>query len=94
MKEKLIKSGDRTVVVSKFGDFKEILNRLPNREASFALDLIGVLAGSDVGAKLPPNAIVGRAFEISRLAHLHIKKMRMDTPFPFAKVFPDDQQDA
>ena len=88
-KKKLIKNGDRTIVVSPYGEFSEIKNRLPNSEAGFALDLI-LNDKSDRSA----GAVVARAFMISKLAFEHIKKSRMDTPFPFAKVYGDDSSDA
>lgn len=87
--KKMIKNGDRTLVVSSFGEIQEIRNRLPSQEAAFAMDLIMADKSDRV-----PGAVVSRAFEISRLAHLHIKQFRMDMPFPFAKVYGDDKQDA
>lgn len=88
-KKKLIKAGDRTLTTNGFGDLQEIRNRIMNQEAAFALDLI-MNDKSDRSA----GAVVARAFSISKLAFEHIKKSRMDTPFPFAKVYGDDSPDA
>lgn len=88
-KNKLIKNGDRTIVVSPYGGFSEIKNRSPNSEAGFALDLI-----LNDESDRPAGAVVARAFSIAKLAFEHIKKNRMDTPFPFAKVYGDDSSDA
>lgn len=88
-KKKLIKTGDRTITVNRLGDVGEIRNRVLNTEAGFALDLI-LNDKSDRSA----GAVVARAFGISKLAFEHIKKNRMDTPFPFAKVYGDDSSDA
>ena len=82
---KLTKAGDRTIVSTGFGIEAEIKNRFLNGEAAFAMDLIM----ADKSA-LPPGAVVERAFAIARLTFDHIKANRMDMPFPFAKVFPDD----
>ena len=32
------------------------------------------------------------AFDIAKLSYQHIKDNRLDVPFPFAKVYPDDQE--
>lgn len=84
-KKKLIKMGDRTLSVSQYGELNEFRNRIPNTEAAFAMDLI--MADQSGNAS---GAIVERAFKVARLTFAHIKANRMDTPFPFAKVFPDD----
>lgn len=89
-KKKLIKTGDRTITVNRLGDVGEIRNRVLNTEAGFALDLIMNDKSDDRSA----GAVVARAFSISKLAFEHIKKSRMDTPFPFAKVYGDDSSDA
>ena len=95
-KKKLIKAGDRTIVLRNYGEMTEINNRIPSGEAAFALDLIarwGMVAGNHKdGPPLPPGAVVERAFDIAKLAYQHIKDNRMDVPFPFAKVYPDDQE--
>ena len=85
-KKKLIKNGDRTIVVRQYGDVQEVRNRLPSNEAEFALDLI--MSGGMASEK-PPGAVVERAFDISRLTYAHIKANKMDTPFPFEKVYGD-----
>lgn len=85
----LIKAGDRTLTKNGFGDVTEIRNRILNQEAGFALDLI-MSDKSDRSA----GAVVDRAFRISKMAFEHIKANRMDVPFPFAKVYPDDNADA
>ena len=84
-KKKLIKTGDRTIVVSQYGDLQEVKNRVPNSEAGFAMDLI-----LNNKIDLPPGAVVERAFEIARLTYKHIKDYRMDLPFPFKKVYGDE----
>lgn len=88
-KKTLIKAGDRTITTNGFGEMTEIRNRILNQEAGFALDLI-------MGDKSdrPAGAVVVRAFSIAKLAFAHIKAQRMDVPFPFAKVYPDDNADA
>jgi hypothetical protein len=44
------------------------------------------------GPALPPGAVVERAFDIAKAAFQHIKDNRMDVPFPFGKVYPDDKE--
>ena len=83
-KKKLIKNGDRTIVVSQYGDIQEVKNRIPSHEAGFAMDMI-----LNDKSELPPGAVVERAFDIARLTFHHIKANRMDTPFPFSKVYLD-----
>lgn len=90
-KSKLIKSGDRTIVLRKYGEAEEVRNRILNEEAAFAMSLI---ERSMVGPILPAGAAVERAFNISKLAFQHIKENRMDTPFPFSKVYLDVDGDA
>jgi len=87
-KRKLIKSGDRTIVVGSFGEFMEVANRVPNTEANLAVKII--LADRSERA---PGAVVERAFSIAKLTMQHIKDNRMDIPFPFTKVYADDDQD-
>lgn len=92
-KNKLIENGDRTIVVKAYGEIQEIKNRQPSQEAWFAMDLIlhyGMVAmqGKD-GPVSPPGAVVERAFDIARLTFAHIKENRMDTQFPFKKVYGD-----
>ena len=60
------------------------------------MDLIarwGMLAHNHKdGLAMPAGAVVERAFDIAKLTFQHIKANRMDVPFPFAKVYPDDQE--
>ncbi len=84
-KKKLIKVGDRTLTISNYGDPTEVRNRILNDEAAFAMDLIMADRSDRV-----PGAVVERAFAISKAAYAHVKANRMDTPFPFAKVYPDE----
>lgn len=95
-KKKLIKAGDRTITVTGYGEIGEIKNRIPSEEAQFAMGLIdrwGMVSGnSKDGPALPPGAVVDRAFSIARLTFQHIKEYRMDTPFPFVKVFGDAEK--
>ena len=88
-KKKLIKSGDRTHVVTPYGEITSIVNRVPNEEANFAMTMIEKWAlGVGRGEVLmKPEEAVERAFKIARLTFQHIKDNRMDTPFPFAKVY-------
>ena len=88
-KKKLIKAGSRTIVVDKYGNGDEVKNRLLSDEASLALELI---CRWGVDFAMPPGAVVEQAFDIAKLAYMHIKDNRMDVPFPFAKVYPDDQE--
>lgn len=88
MAKKLVKAGTRTLVVNQYGEYSEVRNRLPNDEASYAMDLI-MHDQSD----RPAGAVVERAFDIARLTFAHIKAHRMDTPFPFSKVYGDDGND-
>lgn len=81
---KLIKNGDQTIVASQYGDTTAIKNRVPSLEAAFAMDLI-----LNDKSNTPPGAVVERAFDIARLTFQHIKQNRMDTPFPFKKVYGD-----
>ncbi len=88
MAKKVIKNGDNSIVVGEFGDLKyELRNRTVNAEAGFACDIILKLSTSD----MKPGAVVEHAFEVARLTFEHIKANKMDTPFPFKKVFGDDQ---
>ncbi len=95
-KKKLIKAGDRTILVERWGDGAEIKNRLRSDEAIFAMSMIerwGMVATHQKeGPALPAGAVVERAFNIAKLTFQHIKENRMDVPFPFAKVYPDDQE--
>ena len=98
-KKRLIKAGDLTILVDRYGDHSaDINNRLLSEEATFALGLIdrwGMVAGNHKdGPALPAGAVVERAFDIAKLAYMHIKDNRMDVPFPFAKVYPDDQENS
>ena len=92
-KKRLIKNGERTIIASQYGDIQEVKNRLPNQEAYFAMDLIKsygmVTMLAKDGPVSPPGAVVERAFDIARLTFEHIKQNRMDTPFPFRKVYGD-----
>jgi hypothetical protein len=96
-KKTLIRAGDRTILVNRYGDGAEIKNRLLSDEASLAVELIYRWGMETIhhneGPILPPSAVVERAFEIAKLTFQHIKVNRMDVPFPFAKVYPDDQKD-
>ena len=86
----LIKNGDSTLVVDTFDEhFVAVKNRTPSMEAGFAMVLIERLCNA---TDIPPGAVVERAFDIARLTYKHIKDNRMDAPFPFAKVYPDDQE--
>lgn len=95
-KKKLIKAGDRTIVVNAYGEMTEFQNRIPSGEAAFALDLIArwgmVAQHNKSGPVLPAGAVVERAFDIAKVAFQHIKDNRMDVPFPFAKVYPNDKE--
>lgn len=84
--KKLIKVGDRTILAD---GSMEIKNRLLSKEAELALELI-CRWGMDTA--MPPGAVVERAFDIAKLSYQHIKDNRLDVPFPFAKVYPDDQE--
>lgn len=83
--KKFVKTGDRMIVVGRGGIELEVKNRVPSEEAKFAMDLILASVNSDK----PSGAVVERAFDIARLTFAHIKSNRMDTPFPFAKVYGD-----
>ena len=87
-KRKLVKSGDRTIVVGSFGEFMEVKNRVPSVEAILAMEII--IADS---AERSPGAVVERAFTIAKLTMQHIKDNKMDAPFPFTKVYLDVDQD-
>ena len=95
-KKTLIKAGDRTILFERWGNGAEIKNRILNDEALLAMDLIarwGMLAHNHKdGLAMPAGAVVGRAFDIAKLTFQHIKANRMDVPFPFAKVYPDDKE--
>lgn len=95
-KKKLIKSGDRTIVVGSFGEFAEVNNRIPNHEAHFAMSMIEKWAlGVGKGEILmKPEEAVERAFHIAALTFQTIKDRGMDTPFPFKKVYGDDDQNS
>lgn len=92
-KKRLIKAGDRTILADGSAEIK---NRLLNDEAALALELIcrwGMVAQHTKDSPvLPAGAVVERAFDIAKLTYQHIKTNRLDTPFPFAKVYPDDQE--
>lgn len=94
--KKFIKSGDRTIVVDSHRGVSEIRNRMPNEEAVFAMGLIDkwamVATQGHNGPAMKPGQVVDRAFEIARLTFQHIKEYRMDTPFPFAKVYGDAEK--
>jgi hypothetical protein len=94
VKQKLIKSGDRTFVVDSYKGVSEIANRMPSAEAQFAMGLIDKWAmvatqGQNGGDSKPmkPEEAVERAFYIAYLTFKHIKEYRMDAPFPFEKVY-------
>lgn len=90
MANKVIKSGDKSLVVDQYGDLKhELRNRTVNAEAGLALDIILQLSNS--GTTMKPGAVVEHAFEVARLALAHIRANKMDTPFPFKRVFGDEQ---
>lgn len=95
-KKKLIKAGDRTIVLSKYDEMGEVQNRILSGEAVLAMDLIArwgmITQNHKDGPILPAGAVVERAFDIAKLTFQHIKDNRMDVPFPFAKVYPDDQE--
>ena len=89
MARKIIKNGDNSIVVGEFGGIRhELRNRTVNTEAGFACDIILKLSTSNSGMK--PGAVVEHAFEVARLTFEHIKANRMDSPFPFRKVFGDE----
>jgi len=96
VKQKLIKSGDRTVVVDQHNGVNEIRNRMPNEEAQFAMGLIDkwamVATQGQNGQIMKAGEVVDRAFDIARLTFAHIKEYRMDAPFPFAKVYGDAKE--
>jgi hypothetical protein len=91
MKMKMIKSGDRTIVVDVRGQMSEITNLCISEEASFAkgmIDKYGMVAMKDSsGPLMTPHEVVDRAFEIARLTFEHIRVYDMDSPFPFNEVF-------
>lgn len=90
MANKIIKNGDNSIVVGESGGIRhEMRNRTVNFEAGFACDIILNLSTNNSGMK--PGAVVEHAFEVARLTFAHIKANKMDTPFPFKKVFGDDQ---
>ncbi len=90
MANKVIKNGDNSIVVDRYGNVKhELRNRTVNAEAGLALDIILQLSTS--GAIMKPGAVMEHAFEVARLTFAHIKANKMDTPFQFKKVFGDDQ---
>jgi hypothetical protein len=94
-KKKLIKSGDRTIVVGGFNGIEEVKNRLPSQEAHFAMSMIERWA-MGVGRNevlMKPEEAVQRAFYIAELTFQTIKDRGMDTPFPFKKVYLDVDQD-
>jgi hypothetical protein len=95
-KQRLIKSGDRTVVVDSYRGVSEIRNRMPNAEAQFAMGLIDkwamVATQGQNGPSMKPEEAVERAFYIAYLTFKHIKDKRMDTPFPFEKVYGDAKE--
>lgn len=88
MAHRVIKNGDNSIVVDGFGEIRhEMRNRTLNTEAGFACDIILNLSTNNSGMK--PGAVVEHAFEVARLTFEHIKANKMDTPFPFKKVFGD-----
>jgi hypothetical protein len=90
MAKKVIKNGDKSIVVDGYGDLTyELRNRVINEEAGFACKIILQTSANNSGMK--PGAVVEHAFEVARLTFEHIKANKMDTPFPFKKVFGDDQ---
>jgi len=99
MPKRLVKGGDHTFIVSKYGEFSHTIpNRVLSQEAQLAVSIIEKWAmvtsqtGAGLqGALLKPGEVVERAFEIARLTHAHIKAHKLDAPFPFKKVFGDDQ---
>ena len=95
-KKTLIKAGDRTITVNRYGEGQEIKNRILNDEAHFAMSMIeqwGMVAQNHKDGPIrSARAAVERAFEIAKLTFQHIKDNRMDVQFPFAKVYPDDQE--
>lgn len=94
-KNKLIKSGDRTIIVGGFNGIEEVRNRIPNQEAHFAMSMIEKWA-MGVGRNeilMKPEEAVERAFHIAALTFQTIKDRGMDTPFPFKKVYGDADQD-
>lgn len=89
MANKIIKNGDNSIVVGEFGGIRhELRSRTLNEEAGFACSIILNLSTNNSGMK--PGAVVEHAFEVARLTFEHIKANRMDTPFPFKKVFGDE----
>jgi hypothetical protein len=97
--KRIIKSGDKTIIVDSYKGVSEIRNRMPSDEAQFAMGLIDKWAmvatqGQNGGDSKPmkPEEAVERAFYIAYLTFKHIKEKRMDTPFPFAKVYGDAKE--
>jgi hypothetical protein len=82
----MIKVGDYTIVGER-----ALNSRVVNREAEFAMNMIekwGLYHGDK-----QPGAVVERAFAIAALTFQHIKENRMDSPFPFKKVYGDGEED-
>lgn len=93
-KKKLIKSGDRTIIVGGYNGIEEVKNRVPNHEAHFAMLMIERWA-MGVGRNeilMKPEEAVERAFHLAALTFQTIKDRGMDTPFPFKKVYLDVDQ--
>lgn len=95
-KKRLVKSGDRTIVVGGYSGIEEVRNRVPNSEAHFAMMMIEKWA-MGVGRNeilMKPEEAVERAFYIAELTFQTIRDRGMDTPFPFKRVYGDDDQDS
>jgi len=94
--KKLVKSGDRTIVVGGYRGIEEVKNRVPSSEAHFAMSMIEKWA-MGVGRNeilMKPEEAVDRAFHIAALTFQTIKDRGMDTPFPFKRVYGDGDQDS
>lgn len=91
MMMKMIKSGDRTIVMDVRGQINEIINCRISEEAQFAMGIIdkyGMVAmKASSGPLMTPHEVVDRAFEIARLTFEHIRVYDMESPFPFDEVF-------
>lgn len=91
-KKRLIKTGDRTLIVDSDSNVSEVRNRIPSEEAVFAVGLIEKWAMGQDSLAMKPEQAVERAFYVAHLTFKHIREKRMDTPFPFAKVFGDAEK--
>jgi hypothetical protein len=95
-KHRIIRRGDRTIVVNPYKGVSEIRNRMPSEEAVFAMGLIDkwamVATQGQNGPAMKPEEAVERAFYIAYLTFKHIKDKRMDTTFPFEKVYGDAEE--